>query len=239
YVVEERPDVDFLDCRIAVDDVHSAHALEICGFRYVGTEIYMGQKLDGLSPPESHPEFEIGPCTRSERTQVLDIVTETHVHNRFVYDPFIPPSAANSLYRRLVSNCFEQEQFTVLVARSRNNVHGFIIAKLTPSFSSTVGMTCGSLDFIGVRPKSRLRGLGIHLNKWALHDMALKGARYVAVRTLASNYAAVGTCYRTGFRVTSSSLHFHRWVHRPARGASTTSYTQTPLGGMLTYAAAG
>ncbi|MEW6532290.1 MAG: hypothetical protein AB1473_15755 [Thermodesulfobacteriota bacterium] len=239
YLIEERPDVDFLDCRVAVDDVHSAHALEICGFRYVGTEIYMGQLLEGLSPPKSHSEFEIGACTERERAQVLDIVTETHVHNRFVYDPFIPTSAANSLYRRLVAMCFEQEQFTVLVARSRNEVHGFIIAKLTPAFSSAVGMACGSLDFIGVRPKSRLRGLGIHLNRWALYHMALKGAQYVAVRTLASNYGAVSTCHRTDFRVTSSSLHFHRWIHRPTRGAAVSSHGQSPLGGMLTYAAAG
>lgn len=217
YVIEELPDVDFLDCRVAVDDVYSAHALETCGFRYVGTEIYLGQMLEDADPPASHPQFEIEPCGGRDSAQVIEIATDTHVHNRFVYDPVIREDSAKSLYRRLVTNCFDQDQFDVLVGRSEGIVQGFIISKINPSFSQAVGKTCGSLDFIGVRPGTRNRGLGAALNRWALHGMARKGAVFAAVRTLASNYAALANCYGTGFKVTSTSLHFHRWIHRPAR----------------------
>ncbi len=217
YVIEELPDVDFLDCRVAVDDVHAAHALEICGFRYVGTETYMGQELKPTARPEPHPEFIIEPCAPHQRNEVLQIVRETHVHNRFVYDPVIPRSVSRSLYHRLVANCFDQDQFRVLVARSENEVMGFIVSKINSAFNRVVGRACGSLDFIGVRPHTRSRGLGAALNRHALHDMAAQGASFAAVRTLASNYAAMGTCYKTGFKVTSTSLHFHRWVRRPAR----------------------
>ena len=217
YVIEELSDVDFLDCRVAVDDVNSAHALEVCGFRYVGTEIYMGQLIDNYGKPDPHPDFEIGPCELHERSEVLDIVSETHIHNRFAYDPIINSGAAKSLFSKLVESCFDQDNFIVQVARSSSGVHGFIVSKLTPYFSKTVGKCCASLDFIGVRPGSRIKGLGAALNRWALYELGLKGAQYVAVRTLANNYAAMGTCYRTGFRVTSSSLHFHRWIRRPAR----------------------
>ncbi|MFC1834827.1 GNAT family N-acetyltransferase [Thermodesulfobacteriota bacterium] len=220
YVVEELSEVDFLDCRVAVDDVYSAHALEVCGFRYVGTEVYMGRNFDKMPTPEPHSELDIGHCEPYERDQVLDIAGRTHVHNRFVYDPVIKRSAAKSLYRRLVANCFDHEDFNVLVARSGPKVHGFIVSKLNPAFSRVAGRHCGSLDFIGVRPESRMKGVGAALNHWALHEMAKEGAAYVAVRTLASNYAAMGTCYRTGFRVTSTTLHFHRWIHRPARSVS-------------------
>lgn len=217
YVVEELPEVDFLDCRVAVDDVFAAHALEVCGFRYVGTEMYMGQRLTLKDPPEPHPEFEITPCRIQDREQVLRIASETHIHNRFVYDPVINTAAAKSLYRRLVENCFDSKHFSVLVARDGDLVQGFIVSKLNPAFSKVVGMMCGSLDFIGVRPESRSKGLGGALNDWALYDMVQEGAQYAAVRTLGSNYPAMGTCYKTGFRVTSTSLHFHRWIHRPAR----------------------
>ena len=217
YIIEELPDVDFLDCRIAVDDVASAHALETCGFRYVGTEVYLGQALQDRRPPDPPAGFEIRPF-RSPRDHdpVLTLAAETHAHNRFIYDPHIGEQAARSLYRRLVANCFQQEQFSVFVACRDEKVQGFIISKTTPSFSREAGIPCGSLDFIGVRPETRNRGLGGALNEWALHDLARKGVTFVAVRTMASNYSALALCIRSGFRVTSTSLHFHKWVARPA-----------------------
>ncbi len=220
YVIEELADVDFLDCRVSVDDVIAAHALEVCGFRYVGTEVYLGRNIDCTEKPPAHPEFEIDFCRKRDREQVLDIVTQTHVHNRFEYDPVIKSAAARSLYRRLVDNCFDSEQFHVLVARSGDHVQGFIISKMNPSFNSIVGRNSGSLDFIGVRPEKRSRGVGAALNDWAIYHLAQSGIQYVAVRTLANNYAALATCYTTGFKITSASLHFHRWIQRPARSSN-------------------
>lgn len=216
YVIEEFQDVDFLDCRVAIDDIYTAHALEMCDFRYVGTEIYMGQVLESLCPPEPHPDYEIKPCTFVERNQVVQIAGETHVHNRFVYDPIIHKNAANSLYKRLVTNCFEDHQFDVLVAHSRGEIQGFIITKMNPAFGQEMGPLSGSLDFIGVRPEARNRGIGAALNQWALYHLAEKKAVFAAVRTLANNYAALATCLRTGFSITSTSLHFHKWIRRPA-----------------------
>jgi ribosomal protein S18 acetylase RimI-like enzyme len=218
FVVEELQDVDFLDCRIAVDDIYAAQALEVCGFGYVGTELYLGRKLkpketpDAPDPPEG---FEFSIWQPEDRDQVLDIVEETHVHNRFVYDPIIDERAARLLYKRLVANVFDQPHFNVLVARSRDEVQGFIISKINRVFAEVVGTRSGSLDFIGVRPHVRNRGLGAELNRIALNGMAAEGTEFVAVRTLASNYPALRITFKTGFSVTSTSLHFHKWVHRP------------------------
>jgi ribosomal protein S18 acetylase RimI-like enzyme len=224
YVMEELPDVDFLDCRVAVDDVCSTHALEICGFHYVGAEIYLGQFLKAGDPPEPQPRFEVRPLVQpQDQDRVLAIAGETHTHNRFAYDPFINEHAAKSLYQRLVVNCFKHNHFDVLVAQSGETVEGFIISKLNPAFSQEVGFQCGSLDFIGVHAETRNRGLGKALNQWALYHLARKGVVYAAVRTMASNYAALALVYRTGFQMTSTSLHFHKWVARP-----TVSFTVLP-----------
>jgi GNAT superfamily N-acetyltransferase len=214
-VIEELPDVDFLDCRVAVDDIYSAHALEVCAFRYVGTEIFLGQTLGNSIALRTPPGIDVCPCGNEDRELVLDIASETHVHNRFVYDPNIHEKAAQSLYRKLVAHCFDAEPFKVLVARSGAGVEGFITFKMSRTFSRTVGMPCGSLDLIGVRPQTRSRGLGAALNRFALREMAHDGTKVVAVRTLASNYPALRTCFRTSFAVTSTSLHFHRWIQRP------------------------
>jgi len=210
YVIEELPEVDFLDCRVAADDVHAAHALEVCGFRYVGSEIFLGQKIGpNLSPPDQ-PGIEFRPCRGEDRSSLLRIAGETHIHNRFVYDPVIDETAAKSMYCRLVMNSFDDEEYEFIVGDSGNRIEGFISLKMNPSFSRAVGISCGSLDLIGVRPEMRNRGLGAALNRAALHRMAQQSMQYVAVRTLASNYPALRICLQTGFTVTSTSLHFHR-----------------------------
>lgn len=216
YVMEESPNVDFLDCRIAANDVFSAHALEICGFRYVGAEIYLGQivKTEDQSEPET--DFEISPFLRHrDQDQVLEIANDIHIHNRFHYDPFIDPSDAKSIYKRLVANSFEDDRFSILVAQLKGKIEGFIISKLNRPLSEELGFLCASLDFIGVRQKNRNRGLGQALNQWAQYHLAQKGVVFVGVRTMASNYPALTVCNKTGFRLTSSSLHFHKWISRP------------------------
>jgi ribosomal protein S18 acetylase RimI-like enzyme len=215
YMIEELQDVDFLDCRIAVDDVYAAQALEVAGFRYVGTEAYLGQELRRDEPFDPPADIEIAECSRSDRKQVLEIVTSTHLHNRFACDPLIRTDLARSLYRKLVDNCFDQPQFTTLVARCHGAVQGFIISKTNETFCQLVGMKTGSLDFIGVRPDNRNRGLGASLNRAALYRMAQQGVQYVGVRTFANNYPALRITFKTGFAVTSTSLHFHQWIKRP------------------------
>lgn len=214
FVMEELNEVDFLDCRVAVDDVFSAHALETCGFRYVGTEVFMGKKLRVSAELDLSVSVDIRSYEPGDRAEVLNIVEESHVYNRFVYDPLIEAQAARSLYRRLVANCFHQPHFKVFVATETGQVQGFIVSKTNRSFGQTVGVRCGSLDFIGVQPEKRKYGLGSALNMVALQHMEKSGLEYVGVRTLANNYPAMRNCLSTGFGVTSSSLHFHRWVRR-------------------------
>lgn len=229
FVIEEMPEVDFLDCRVAVDDIYAAHALELCGFRYVGTEVYLGRGISCRDTLDPHlpPGIEIRACRSEETWQVIDIVGQTHVHNRFVYDPVINERSAASMYQRLASHCFDAKQFRVLVACSAGRVDGFIISKTNPVFSEIVGIHSGSLDFIGVRPDARARGLGVALNMAAMRDMAERGATYVAVRTLASNYHAQRILFRSGFKVTSSSLNFHRWIQRPKVSAPAAKNAQS------------
>jgi|GEM_PF-752232 len=214
FVIEELVEVDFLDCRIAADDIFCAHALEICGFRYVGTEIFLGKKLTPVKACDLSESTNIHDCSPGDQSEVLKIVEDSHIHNRFVYDPLIDGQAARSLYRRLVAKCFDQPNFKVFVEKSGSQVQGFIVSKINKSFGEIVGVRCGSLDFIGVRPEERKHGLGLGLNNAALRHMFQDGLEYAGVRTLVNNYPAMRNCFATGFAVTSSSLHFHKWIRR-------------------------
>jgi ribosomal protein S18 acetylase RimI-like enzyme len=215
YVTEESQDVDFLDCRVAANDIQSAHALEICGFRYVGTEIYLGKTIikDGLA---HRPVFKISAFQQeSDLDQVLEIAGQIHLHNRFNYDPFFREEDAKSVYKCLMANCIGDDKFDVLVARSSGRIEGFIVSKFNRSLSQELGFRCASLDFIGVRQEIQNRGLGQALNLGALNHLARKKVKFVGVRTMASNYSALMVCNKTGFQLTSASLHFHKWIYRP------------------------
>ena len=49
--------------------------------------------------------------------------------------------------------------------------------------------------------------------------MAAKGVVFVEVRTLAGNLSALKTCFTRNFRISSTDLHFHRWIRRPMTSA--------------------
>jgi GNAT superfamily N-acetyltransferase len=215
YVVEELAHVDFLDCRVAVDDVRAANALESSGFRYVGVEIYLCGHIKDIAEPHIPRGVEIGPPKADEMEDLTRMCGEIHYHNRFIYDPVITDASARSLYGRLFKRCFDHEDFRVLVARTNSGPVGYMVTKVNPYFSSVMGVDCGSLAFAGVKPGNRRNGLGAALGKRALCDLSQQGVKVVATRLLASNYQALQTAMKLGFKVTSSSLHFHRWVQRP------------------------
>jgi len=111
----------------------------------------------------------------------------------------------------------------VFVAGKPGDVQGFIVGKINVNFSNVVGLRCGSLDFIGVRPEFRRKGIGEALNCAALGWMASMGVTFAGVRTLASNYPALKTCLASDFRISSTSLHFHRWIRRPMTAVKATN----------------
>jgi ribosomal protein S18 acetylase RimI-like enzyme len=223
YMTEEIQEVDFLDCRIAANDINSAHALEICGFRYVGTEIYLGRTIERNHGLAYRPLFKISAILEeSELDQVREIAGEIHTHNRFSYDPFFREEDARSVYQRLLANCIGDDQFDLLVARSPARIEGFIVSKFNRPLSRELGFRCASLDFIGVRREIQNRGLGQALSLGALEHLAREKVTFVGVRTMASNYSALMVCTKTGFQLTSASLHFHKWIYRP-RATSTVS----------------
>jgi len=215
YVLDQMPEVGFLDCRVASGDIQAIHALENSGFRFVGNEVYLARSLAAGKIPEEYGRTGCVPCPDELKSQVLALVEQTHVHNRFMYDPEVTLDQANDIFRRYVSGIAFQEGFQTLVMKTGSVVDGFLIYKHNSDLSQAVGGSYASLDFIGVNRASQNRGIGESLNKAALHDLAGSGATHVVVRTFASNYPAIRICHKVGFKITSSDLHFHRWFRNP------------------------
>ena len=103
YVLDQMPEVDFLDCRVASGDIQAIHALENLGFRFVGNEVYLARSLTKAEIPEKYGRTGCVPCPDELKSQVLALVEQTHVHNRFMYDPEVTPEQANNIFRKYVS----------------------------------------------------------------------------------------------------------------------------------------
>ena len=145
----------------------------------------------------------------------MDLVENTHVHNRYMYDPEVPPHKAAEIFSRYVSGFGFEKDFRHLIKLEEGRVVGFIFYKFNTALSETTGGRYASLDFIGVDNRAQNAGLGDELNRAALFDLAAQGATHVAARTFGSNYPAIRILHKVGFKITSSDLHFHLWL-RPA-----------------------
>ena len=196
YVLDQMSLVEFLDCRVAAGDIQAIHALENSGFRFVGNEVYLARSLQDKPLPEGFGQTGCVPCPDRLRPQVLRLVEQTHVHNRFMYDPEVSAEQAANIFRKYVSQIAFEEGYRIMVKHRGEEVEGFIIYKFNPGLSEAVGRTYASLDFIGVNGNSQNRGIGEDLNKAALYDLAASGTGHVVVRTFASNYPASGSCTR-------------------------------------------
>ncbi len=214
YVLDQMSLVEFLDCRVASGDIQAIHALENAGFRFVGNEVYLARSLERNPVPEDYADTDCVPCPDELRDQVLKLVEEAHVHNRFMYDPEVSQEQAANIFRKYVSGIAFEEGYRIMVKRSGDKVDGFIIYKFNPGLSQAVDGSYASLDFIGVDRSSQNKGIGEILNRAALADLSASGAGHVVVRTFASNYPAIRILHKVGFKITSSDLHFHHWMKR-------------------------
>jgi ribosomal protein S18 acetylase RimI-like enzyme len=217
YVLDHIEGIDCWACRVASSDIFAIHALENTGFRFVGSEAYLVKSLKDASLSEDYFLTGCEPCEKERLPEVLDIVDNNHFHNRYMYDPNIAPHKAIGIYKDFLSSCAFEKDFRLLVKRSGQEIHGFILYKFNAGLSEMTGRRYASLDFIGVSAGKKNAGIGVALNKAAVVDLVRAGVSHLVVRTLASNYPAIRICNKIGFKLTSTDLHFHYWVRPRVR----------------------
>ncbi len=202
---------DMVTARVASGDLVALNALERNGFRVVTGEIA------GVVRPtrvvSAHPAGLVIEVMRPDHVEdVAAIAGRSHVHNRFAYDPRFDRDEVRLLYEDLIRRYAEDPDTTSLVARTRDGtILGFISTRLNRAISDATNRTLASLDFIGVQPDVRTRGIGDALNQHALARMYSLGVHAITVRTLMNNFEALGVLQKLGMRITSSNVVLHRW----------------------------
>ena len=218
YVMDQIPDMDFLDCRVASGDINAIQALENSGFRFVGNEVYMVRSLRDSPAHYQNACPDCVPCNEELKPEVMKLVEETHFHNRYMYDPQVSAKDAADIYSKYLAGFAFTPDYHSLIKVSGGVVQGFIFYKFNSALSQMVGGShYASLDFIGVRQDRQNRGLGEKLNQAALYDLTADHTSHVVCRTFGSNYPAMRILQKVGFKITSSDLHFHMWLRPRAQ----------------------
>ena len=217
YLTSQIKGMDFLDCRVANGDIDAIQALESFGFRFTGNEVYMVRSLID-NPPGPHQVLDgIEPCTEEHRKDVIKLANRIHVHNRYMYDPYVDRTEASAIYRKYMEKHAFGPEYRTIVKVFKGKLLGFLVYKYNRPLSKKVGKKYASLDFIGVDAEFQNQGIGAELNCAALLDLASTGTTHAVVRTFGNNYPAIRICQKAGFQITSSDLHFHLWLRPKAK----------------------
>lgn len=196
--------------RAAAADLPAIDALCDAGFRYVGGDL---TGVIRLTEPPPTPDVPVttGPLEPHELDAAAALAARAHVHSAWAYDPRIGPDAGRIFAAQLRRRPSEPDSH-VIAARADGALCGFIVARVVRHPAAPRPL--GNLDFIGVDPDRRRRGVGDALNIAALRALHARGVTAVTVRTMTTNPPAIGVLRRLDWRVAHADLILHRWHRR-------------------------
>jgi len=141
----------------------------------------------------------------------VGIARGAHRITRFYADPLLPDDRCDDLYESWVRQSYGGWADAVFVTRDAVSVtrsQGEAVGYVTVHVNSDTG----SIGLIAVHERCRCLGLGREL-VWAAIDHAWRrGCKTITVVTQGRNVAALRLFEGCGFRITNTSLWFHKWV---------------------------
>jgi L-amino acid N-acyltransferase YncA len=211
YALSSMLDADVITSKVASDDISIIHSLETNSFNFVGNQIDLILNLNEYNIDKSIDENNISLVKEDELSDVLRIIEMVHTKNPYAYDPNFDNDLVKKLYQKITVDAAKEKSYKIFVYKINSKIIGFITMKYNYNFSAYSKKKCASLDFIGVDKNEAFKGLGVQLNIYVLNMLKSEGYDICAVKTLSDNYSALRICNKLGFKITGSSLLFHKW----------------------------
>jgi ribosomal protein S18 acetylase RimI-like enzyme len=173
-----------LRVRVDGDDEGRRTALAASGFEPVDEVFRLERPLPRAEDTHTTP-------LTLTRAKLADIV---ELHNEaYAGDPDV------ARFDRKRARALDNPTNEIWLAKRGREALGFIEMGLTG------GTYHGSIESLAVRPASRRMGVAVELVQWAMHRLALRGARAVSLQVRGSNQAAMRLYRKLGFRPVQSS----------------------------------
>jgi ribosomal protein S18 acetylase RimI-like enzyme len=190
----------YVYCRVALENLATVHRLERHGFEFIECQIRstirFTQDYDVSRYPYEYQRVE----TREALDEVLDIASNTVVHDRFTMDPAMPPGISGTRYRRYVEKSFSAPDEAVWRLYDP-------ASKQTLNFRTHRATAPGEALLLlgGVHPEFKNLGLGVIASYFCFNQMRRDGFRRAVTHISAINYPVfnleIGSL---GFRVNAT-----------------------------------
>lgn len=191
---------DFVSCRIAADDNHTAALLAACGFLSIETMITLAAPL-----PERPMALPPGiAVARPDEAEALAVIGGTaFVHDRFHADHRVPLGVGDAIKKAWVANGLAGRADVALAAHDRaGRPVGFMLCRKAAGVPG--------IDLVAVAPQAQGQGHGARLVAGAMAAYAGK-APVMHVATQETNTASLATYARHGFAEIRRERTFH-WI---------------------------
>ncbi|MFB0566246.1 MAG: GNAT family N-acetyltransferase [Candidatus Aminicenantaceae bacterium] len=194
--------------RIEEERIPVIHALEGTGFNII--ESFLTFKNDTFYVPQATDKIQVVLYKDSYIKYLKDIARLSFKYSRFHADPMISDRVAGLSRAEWIENACHGRADRVLVAKSRNQVVGFVACR---SYTDKEGNKTGIIDLMATHHELKGQGVGTCLLKSALEYFLKQGCRDVIVGTQAKNIPSINLYIKCGFKLWKSQLTFINYLN--------------------------
>lgn len=207
----------FVSVKIPTRDVAAVANATRAGFAVVDVNVtfdWLGGADGASSVSPDRSDMDIGSAGAGDEAAVAEIAGRCFTFSRFHLDPAIGVERANEIKRQWARNASRGRAAAVYVARSKNEVAGFLAVLL----SKTRAGTDAVIDLIGIEASHQGGGAGRALSAMFVEQWHGRADR-LRVGTQISNIPAMRLYESMGFRVAETSYVLHAHVKNGALAA--------------------
>lgn len=208
--LSRRLGITHLSCRIDVDDLSSAHALESNGFLLMDTLVTYTFNRYRHKIPGFKELCKIRAFKKSDLPVLEQIGRSVFIKDRFHLDHHILRKKADALFAAWVKNCCRgKDADRIFVAEQNKQPVGFLAFELNGDLVKFTGYKIAGHGLSAISPGAK--GIYPSLTKAATQEIALN-YDCLEFDTQLNNYEVLRVWQSSGFDFIRAKYTFHKWL---------------------------
>lgn len=208
YCIEEK--YDCLFAKSSAKQYNVMHLLEANGYKFMDSIVTLKTNLSNKVIEECNYETRV--LKESDLDDVLGIIDNLYKHGRFYADLELNNEDVNKLYKQWITNEIRNNQIDVVGIEVNSKVVGFVSCKYINN--NETNKEEGIISLVGIDKTYQGMGIGKQLMKSVLYYYKKKNIDEIYVGTQIDNLSALNFYIANGFRITSSTNSFHKWIDK-------------------------
>lgn len=208
----QRQKIAHLTCRIDIDDIATAHALEERDFHLMDTIVtYLFRSTPEYALPSLRRLHSVRECRESDLAELREIAKKAFTKDRFHLDASFAPDKADALYAKWIRSFWIRKRGSkILVAcDASGRPRGFLAYQLNSALRECAGIKAIGRGLAAVQPGAK--GAYVALVMDTVRD-AMGSYDFAEFDTQLTNREVIRIYNKFGFRLVRSQHTFHKWL---------------------------